>query len=216
MEIETELTFWRISVMTTPGAPEFRPDRLNGAEASLLVCPISATKFNDLSSSKSKSDLLAEAVARCIGTSQRRSPQCTLIPTCLESLCLCKPWPEPAHRLFSVRVVRTCEISNLSVDKIAACSKVPIDRWTFSVSSLTCKGFTWSMLIKAMRRSPHPHLKAFQVSLLEPVASHARIVRLRFSPIVKMDILRPRLVCHVGPLVCVESRRIFEAILLHV
>ena len=88
---------------------------------------------------------------------------------------------------------------------IYVCGTIMITRWQKTI-----------MLIKAMRRSPHLYLKAFQVSLLEPVAYHARVVRLRFSPIVKMDILLPRLVCHVGPLVRVESRRIFEAILLHV
>ena len=43
-----------------------------------------------------------------------------------------------------------------------------------------------------------------------------RVVRIRFSPVERMDFPRPRLVCHIGPVVLIESRCIFEAVLLHV
>ena len=43
----------------------------------------------------------------------------------------------------------------------------------------------------------------------------ARVVRVWFSPIVRIDFLCPRLVCHIGPLVLIEPRRLFEASLLY-
>src|SRR5450830_1947149 len=45
---------------------------------------------------------------------------------------------------------------------------------------------------------------------------NAHVVRVRFCPVVIMDALRPRRVRHIGPLVLVESRGAFEAVLLHV
>lgn len=41
------------------------------------------------------------------------------------------------------------------------------------------------------------------------------LLRGRCSPVVRIDFLCPSLVCHVGPLVLIESRRLFEAILLY-
>src|SRR5665647_768414 len=42
------------------------------------------------------------------------------------------------------------------------------------------------------------------------------VVGVRLRPVVIMDALRPRRVSHIGPLVLVESRGAFEAVLLHV